>query len=158
MPTANTVLENGGRVVLLDKSSFCSGNGANRRNQREKISRILHRCSIESCITPSTWKYPKISINVFAKSPKVTQHEGDQHSLAQTIPALNLLVLALVQDCSFDTATNWTPPHSGQQSPWMKYESAHLKDLRQRRQPMRMLQRNQANEWLEHVYVSPKEI
>ena len=26
MSAANTVLENGGRVVLLDKSSFCGGN------------------------------------------------------------------------------------------------------------------------------------
>jgi len=45
MSAANTVLENGGSVVLLDKSSFCGGNstkatsginGANTRTQREK--------------------------------------------------------------------------------------------------------------------------
>merc|ERR1719510_1975771 len=45
MSAANTVLENGGRVVLLDKSSFCGGNstkatsginGAGTRTQREK--------------------------------------------------------------------------------------------------------------------------
>merc|ERR1719383_79528 len=45
MSAANTVLENGGCVVLLDKSSFCGGNstkatsginGANTRTQREK--------------------------------------------------------------------------------------------------------------------------
>ena len=44
MSAANTVLENGGRVVLLDKSSFCGGNstkatsginGANTKTQRE---------------------------------------------------------------------------------------------------------------------------
>ena len=26
LPAVNTVLENGGRMVLLDKSSFCGGN------------------------------------------------------------------------------------------------------------------------------------
>ncbi|KAL9139005.1 succinate dehydrogenaase [Amphidinium carterae] len=45
MSAANTVLENGGRVVLLDKSSFCGGNstkatsginGANTRTQRDQ--------------------------------------------------------------------------------------------------------------------------
>ena len=45
MSAASTILENGGRVVLLDKSSFCgvnstkvtSGiNGANSRTQRDK--------------------------------------------------------------------------------------------------------------------------
>merc|ERR1712151_692713 len=45
MSAANTVLENGGKVVLLDKSSFCGGNstkatrginGAGTRTQREK--------------------------------------------------------------------------------------------------------------------------
>ena len=44
MSAANTILENGGRVVLLDKSFFCDGNstkatsginGANIRTQRE---------------------------------------------------------------------------------------------------------------------------
>ena len=45
MSAANTILENGGRVVLLHKSSFCGGNstkatsginGANNRTQRDK--------------------------------------------------------------------------------------------------------------------------
>ena len=45
MSAANTVLENGGRVVLLDKSSFCGGNstkatsginGAGTRSQKNK--------------------------------------------------------------------------------------------------------------------------
>merc|ERR1719197_65614 len=45
MSAANTVLENGGRVVLLDKSSFCGGNstkatsginGAGTRTQKQK--------------------------------------------------------------------------------------------------------------------------
>ena len=45
MSAANTVMENGGSVVLLDKSSFCGGkstkatsgiNGANTRTQRER--------------------------------------------------------------------------------------------------------------------------
>ena len=45
MSAANTVLENGGRVVVLDMPSFCGGNstkatsginGANTRTQREK--------------------------------------------------------------------------------------------------------------------------
>ena len=45
MSAANTILENGGRVVLLDKSFCCGGistkatsgiNGANTRTQREK--------------------------------------------------------------------------------------------------------------------------
>merc|ERR1712113_70666 len=45
MSAANTVLENGGRVVLLDKSSFCGGNstkatsginGAGTRTQKSK--------------------------------------------------------------------------------------------------------------------------
>jgi len=45
MSAANTVLENGGKVVLLDKSSFCGGNstkatsginGAGTRSQKEK--------------------------------------------------------------------------------------------------------------------------
>ena len=45
MSAANTVLENGGSVVLLDKSSFCGGNsmkatsginGANTRTQCER--------------------------------------------------------------------------------------------------------------------------
>ena len=45
MSAANTILENGGRVVSLDKSSFCGGNstkatsginGANSRTQRDK--------------------------------------------------------------------------------------------------------------------------
>ena len=45
MPAVNAVLENGGSVVLLDKSSFCCGistkatsgiNGASTRTQRER--------------------------------------------------------------------------------------------------------------------------
>ena len=45
MSAASTIWENGGRVVLLDKSSFCGGNstkatnginGANSRTQRDK--------------------------------------------------------------------------------------------------------------------------
>merc|ERR1719482_805009 len=45
MSAANTVVENGGRVVLLDKSSFCGGNstkatsginGAGTKTQKEK--------------------------------------------------------------------------------------------------------------------------
>ena len=45
MPAANTVLENGGSVLLLDKSSLCGGtsikatsgiNGANTTTQRER--------------------------------------------------------------------------------------------------------------------------
>ena len=46
MSAANTVVENGGRVVLLDKSSFCGGNSTKATSGINGAGRFFCECLV----------------------------------------------------------------------------------------------------------------
>ena len=68
MPAANTILENGGRVVLLDKSFFCGGTsthpeGGELRMTRAKSGKTLAKAhfDFDGQIVRETWVWKRMT-------------------------------------------------------------------------------------------------
>ena len=71
MSAANTVLENGGSVLLLDKSFFCErqldeGNKRNQRSEQEKTARWRASKTQQNCLRQTLWR-------VDAKKPELAK-------------------------------------------------------------------------------------
>merc|ERR1719327_1213776 len=70
MSAANTVLENGGRVVLLDKSSFCGGNSTKATSG---INGAATRTQKGKGIEDSTDLFTKDTLKGGAKKPEIVK-------------------------------------------------------------------------------------